>query len=175
MINSSRANQAKRLVGLGSAATSVRIPELYNIDLSNEIVPESVVEFLLFEQIGGQELLSVSRADTLNGQNVSYSIISNLSDVSSQYSPSNIVALPGVLPDLFKVFGLVLENHVPIIVVPENELSLRLINESPNSYVDIDDSSNTKNSLVIEFKNLQANYEVEVQILSSGLAEDTVI
>lgn len=175
MINSSRPLQAKRLVNPGSAPTSVRIPELYNIDLNNDVVPESVMEFLLFEQISGQELLSVSRTDILNGQNVSYSIIGNLVDVASQYSPSNIVSLPGILPDIFKVFGLVLENHVPEIDVPVAELGLKLVNESPNSYVDIDDSSNSKNSLVIEFKNMQANYEIELQILRSGLTEDTVI
>lgn len=174
-MQSPRANQASRLVNIGSGSTSVKIPELYNIALNNDVVPESVLEFLLFEQISGQELISISRSDMLNGQNVSYSIISNLVDVAAQYSPSNIVSLPGVLPDLFKVFGLVLENHIPIIEILPSELNSKLGNESPNSYVDIDDSSNTKNSLVLEFKNMQPNYDIEIQVLSSGLAEDTVI
>jgi hypothetical protein len=170
-----KANQPKRLVNLGSANTSVRIPELYNIELSNETVPESVLEFLLFEQIGGQELLSVSRSEILNGQNVSYSVVSNLSDVASQYSSENILSLPGTMPDLFKVYGLVLENYIPGLEFSTLDLSSKLPNESPNSYVDIDDSSNTKNSLIIEFKNMQANYEVEVQVMASGLVEDTVV
>lgn len=170
-----RANQPKRLVNPGSAVTSVKIPELYNIDLSSEVVPESLLEFLMFEQIGGQELISISRSDVLNGQNVSYSVISNLADISSQYSSENILSLPGTLPDLFKVFGLVLENYTPILEFSQLDLESKLTNESPNSYVDIDDSSNTKNNLVIEFKNMQANYEVEVQIMDSGLVEDTVV
>jgi hypothetical protein len=170
-----KANQPKRLVNIGSAVTSVRVPELYNIEMSNETVPESLLEFLLFEQIGGQELISISRADILNGQNVSYSVISNLSDISSQYSSDNILSLPGTLPDLFKVFGLVLENYTPILEFSELDLLSKLPSESPNSYVDIDASSNTKNSLILEFKNMQANYEVEVQIMDSGLVEDTVV
>lgn len=170
-----KANQPKRLVNLGSATTSVKIPELYNIDLSNEVVPESILEFLLFEQIGGQELLSISRTDILNGQNVSYGVISNLSDVSSQYSSENILSLPGTLPDLFKVFGLVLESFVPTLEFSQLDLASKLPNESPNSYVDIDPSSNTNNNLIIEFKNMQANYEVEIQIMDSGLVEDTVV
>lgn len=168
-------NQAKRLVNPGSAITSVKIPELYNIDLSSEVVPESILEFLLFEQIGGQELISISRTDILNGQNVSYSVISNLADISSQYSSENILSLPGTLPDLFKVFGLVLENYIPGLEFSQLDLQSKLPNESPNSYVDIDSSSNTKNNLIIEFKNMQANYEVEVQIMDSGLVEDTVV
>lgn len=174
-MSNARANQPKRLVNPGSAVTSVKIPELYNIDLSSEVVPESLLEFLMFEQIGGQELISISRADVLNGQNVSYSVISNLADISSQYSSENILSLPGTLPDLFKVFGLVLENYTPVLEFSQLELESKLPNESPNSYVDIDDSSNTKNNLVIEFKNMQANYEVEVQIMDSGLVEDTVV
>jgi hypothetical protein len=170
-----KANQPARLVNIGSAVTSVKVPELYNIDLSSEMVPESVLEFLMFEQLAGQELLSVSRSDILNGQNVSYGVIGNLSDVASQYSSDNILSLPGTLPDLFKVYGLVLENYVPLLTFSTLELASRLTNESPNSYVDIDDSSNTKNSLILEFKNMQANYDVEVQILSSGLVEDTVV
>jgi hypothetical protein len=170
-----RANQPTRLVNIGSAVTSIKIPELYNIDLSNEVVPESVLEFLLFEQIGGQELLSISRTDILNGQNVSYSVINNLSDISSQYSSGNIVSLPGTLPDLFKVFGLVLENYVPSLEFSQLDLESKLPNESPNSYVDIDESSNTINNLVLEFKNMQSNYEVEIQVMTAGLLEDTVV
>jgi hypothetical protein len=79
------------------------------------------------------------------------------------------------LPNLFKVFGLALENHIPAIEISEVEATLKLVNESPNSYVDIDDSSNTKNSLVIEFKNMQPNYDVEVQVLAYGIQEDTVV
>lgn len=174
-MSSARANQPKRLVNVGSAVTSVKIPELYNVDLSSETVPESLLEFLLFEQIGGQELISISRADVLNGQNASYTVINNLSDVASQYSSDNILSLPGTLPDLFKVYGLVLENYIPGLEFSQLDLQSKLPNESPNSYVDIDASSNTKNNLVIEFKNMQANYEVEVQIMDYGLVEDTVV
>lgn len=170
-----KANQPTRIVNIGSANTSVKIPELYNIDLSSETVPESLLEFLIFEQIGGQELLSISRTDMLNGQNVGYGIISNLNDIASQYASDNIVSLPGTLPNLFKVFGIPLENYIPNLEFSQLELTVKLTNESPNSYVDIDDTSNTKNSLILEFKNMQANYDVEVQILEAGLAEDTVV
>jgi hypothetical protein len=172
---SSRPNQPTRLVNVGSSVSSVKIPELYNIALNNDVVPESVLEFILFEQISGQELLSISRTDLLNGQNPDYGVIGNLADVSSDYSPSNILSLPGLLPNLFKVFGIVLENHIPTVEISENDEVSRLGNESPNSYVDIDDSSNTKNFLILEFKNMQQNYDVEVQVLSYGIQEDTVV
>jgi hypothetical protein len=168
-----RATQASRIVNLGSASTSVRIPELYNVDINSDVVPDSVLEYLLFEQIAGQELLLTSRTDLLNGQNVSYGVISNLTDLQLDYSPSNILAVPNTLPDLFKVYGLVLESYVPILDI---EVGGSLSgNESPNAYIDLSEESTTKNQLVIEFKNMQSNYDVEIQVLFSGIIKDTII
>jgi hypothetical protein len=168
-----KANQASRIVNVGSSNTAVKIPELYNVDINTDVVPESVLEFLLFEQIAGQELLLTSRTDLLNGQNVSYGVISNLTDLQLEYSPSNILAVPNTLPDLFKVYGLVLESYVPVLDLESGgPLSG---NESPNAYIDLGDESTTKNQLIIEFKNMQSNYDVEIQVLYSGIIEDTVI
>jgi hypothetical protein len=172
-MNQSRANQASRIVNIGSANTSVKIPELYNVDINSDVVPDSVLEYLLFEQIAGQELLLTSRTDLLNGQNVSYGVISNLTDLQLDYSPSNILAVPNTLPDLFKVYGLVLESYVPILEI-EAGGSLSG-NESPNAYIDLSEESTTKNQLVIEFKNMQSNYDVEIQVLFSGIIKDTII
>ena len=80
-----RANQAKRIGEFGSP--NVKVPDLYDIERGDDAIPESVMEYLLFEQIGGQELLLSSRSDMLNGTNPSYSIISNLVDLNFQYSP----------------------------------------------------------------------------------------
>lgn len=172
-----RANQPKDLFGTNGKSNnidvSVKIPELYNVELNDGTVPDALLEFLIFEQVSGQELLSVSRADMLNGQNVSYSVLSNMQNVASDYSPSNIISVPNTLPDLFKNYGIVLENYVPELTIAADS-DIQQGNESPNSYVDIDDSSDTHNSLIVEFKNLQSNYSVELQILKTGTIDDTL-
>lgn len=154
-----RANQAKRIGEFGSP--NVKVPDLYDIERGNDAIPESIMEYLLFEQIGGQELLLSSRSDMLNGTNPSYSIISNLVDLNFQYSPYNIISLPNALPDIFKRYSIVLENYVP-------NTSSSEINESPNAYVEEDSDSNNYKSIVIEFKNVQPNQQIELQVLADG-------
>jgi len=151
---SAKATQATKIGEFGSP--NIRVPDLYDIERGNDSLPESVLEYLLFEQIGGQELLSVSRTDTLNGTNPSYSIISNLVDLRFQYAPSNIISLPNALPDIFKQYSIVLEKYVPEVSIAEGD--------SPNAYINTD----SENSLVLEFKNMQPNQQVELQILSTG-------
>jgi len=151
---SAKATQATKIGEFGSP--NIRVPDLYDIERGNDSLPESVLEYLLFEQIGGQELLSVSRTDTLNGTNPSYSIISNLVDLRFQYAPSNIISLPNALPDIFKQYSIVLERYVPEVSIAEGD--------SPNAYINTD----SENSLVLEFKNMQPNQQVELQILSTG-------
>lgn len=162
-MQNSRANQPKNIGQLGSP--NVRIPDLYDIERGNDAIPESVMEYLLFEQIGGQEMLSLSRTDTLNGTNPSYSIVSNLVDLRFRYSPSNIISIPNALPDIFKRFSIVLENYVPEIEAGQNGC--------PNGYVDLNDQSNNYKSLVLEFKNIQPNQRVEVEIMNSGIISET--
>lgn len=158
MTQPARANQAKKIGEFGSP--NVKVPELYDIERGNDAIPDALLEYLLFEQIGGQELLLLSRTDTLNGTNPSYSIISNLVDLRFQYAPSNIISLPNALPDIFKRYSIVLDRYVP-------ELD-NANNDCPNGYVELEATSSTFNSLILEFKNIQPNQQVEVQIMSDG-------
>jgi hypothetical protein len=158
MTQPARANQAKKIGEFGSP--NVKVPELYDIERGNDSIPDALLEYLLFEQIGGQELLLLSRTDTLNGTNPSYSIISNLVDLRFQYAPSNIISLPNSLPDIFKRYSIVLDRYVP-------ELD-NANNDCPNGYVELETTSSTFNSLILEFKNIQPNQQVEVQIMSDG-------
>ena len=162
-----RANQATRIGQFGSP--NIKVPDLYDIERGDDAIPEAIMEYLLFEQIGGQELLLSSRSDMLNGTNQSYSIISNLVDLNFQYSPYNIISLPNSLPDIFKRYSVVLENYVPETTQTNPNLTPKSeINESPNAYVDQDIDSNNYQSVVIEFKNVQPNQQVELQVLANG-------
>lgn len=162
-MQSSKANQAKNIGQFGSP--NVRVPDLYDIERDNAAIPESLMEYLLFEQIGGQEMLMLSRTDTLNGTNPSYSIISNLVDLRFQYAPNNIISLPNALPDIFKRYSIILENYVPELELGQDGC--------PNGYVDLNNQSNNYKSLILEFKNIQPNQKVEVEILNAGAVTET--
>ena len=48
---------------------------------------------LIFENIGGQELINISRNDTINGQEISYQPIKNVKLLQQSYNPNNILGI----------------------------------------------------------------------------------
>jgi len=108
---------------------------------------EALLE-LYFEDIGGLELASLSRADAIDGQDVSYSPIKNLSSIRRRYNPNNIISSATSLETYFSRFGI--------------DLLKRGVS-SP--YVD------ESGSVIIEVNNILSDEEIEVQILSNGTIE----
>ena len=66
-----------------SKAIKVATPDILLFDESS--VPVDIMTELIFEDIGGQEIITISRNDIINGQEVSYSLIGNLSKIQKQY------------------------------------------------------------------------------------------
>ena len=83
------------------------------IQFNDETQSIELMTQLLFEDIGGIELLTISRNDILNGQNVSYKLISNTSELAKVYGPKKLVEMPGSIDETFKNFGLKFSTHVP--------------------------------------------------------------
>jgi hypothetical protein len=111
---------------------------------------------LIFEDIGGQELINVARNDTVNGQTISYQPIKNLTSIQQQYNPNNILSLQDTSDKYFINFPIKLENYV--------------LNEGNGSgpsgeYVYIDTETG---DLIIELANLETDQQLEVEISQSG-------
>ena len=123
---------------------------LFNDD---EIPVDAMVD-LLFENIGGQELLTIARADTVNGQKVLYQPIKNLGILKDQYNPNNIIRLQNTSDKFFSNFSIKLSDKIPVVG-----------NGSNGSNVYLDSSGN----LVIEFINLENDEQAEIEITSSGI------
>lgn len=111
-----------------------------NSDISAEVLLE-----LYFEDVGGLELASLSRADAIDGQTATYSPIKNLSSVRRRYNPNNIISSASSIETYFSRFGI--------------DLLKRGVNYP---YVD-----NT-GAVVIEVDEVLSDEEIEVQILSNG-------
>jgi hypothetical protein len=127
---------------------------LSHIALTNPELPIEVMTDLIFENIGGQELINISRHDIINGQDVSYSPIKNLKDIYIQYNPNNIIRLEGTSDTYFKNFPIKLESKLPA------------YGTGPNGEVVYIDP--TTGDLVINISSLEPDEQVDIEILEGG-------
>lgn len=130
----------------------VATPEL--IALSNPILDIEIMADMIFENIGGQELINIARNDVINGQDVIYSPIKNLKDLYLQYNPNNIIRLENTADTYFKNFPIRLESKLPF------------FGTGPNGEVVYIDP--VTGDLVINVSSLDPDEQVDVQILNSG-------
>lgn len=122
---------------------------LYNDDQ----VDTDILADLLFEDIGGQELLSITRHDTVNGQETSYQIIKNLQLLQQEYNTNSLLKIQQTSDKVFANFPIKLQDKIPN------------VGSGPaGEYVYF--SSN--GDLILEFINLDLSEEIEIQIASNG-------
>ena len=119
---------------------------------------EAMVD-LLFENIGGQELLQIARYDTVNGQEVLYQPIKNLNIIQEEYNPNNILKLQQTSDRIFGNFPIKIDPTTPDTVVAD---PATIEDSVGNVYLDID------GNIVIEITNLEGNEQVEVEITRNG-------
>ena len=117
-------------------------------------LPIEVMSDLIFENIGGQELISITRSDIVNGQKISYQPIKNLSSIQQQYNPNNILGLQQTANRFFAGFSIKLEDKIP-------EIGNGINGE--NVYFD-----QKTGDLIIEFINLNNDEQIETQITVNG-------
>lgn len=115
--------------------------------------PLEAMADIIFENIGGHELINIARNDTINGQSVSYNVIKNLTTIQQEYNPLNIVGLQGSSDKIFSNFAINLTEKVPVV---GNGIG------GSNVYF------NSAGDLIIELVNLSSDDQVEVQISLSG-------
>lgn len=125
----------------------------------DDSVPIEVMADLIFENIGGQELINIARNDLISGQNIIYSPIKNLNLLAQQYNSRNILPLSNTSDAYFKNFPIKLESKIPTVGTGPNEEIVYLEN----------------GNLVINVINLAADEEVEIQIIVDGeIFDDTI-
>jgi hypothetical protein len=137
----------------------VATPDLFVF--KDEVVPIEVMTDLIFENIGGQELINISRHDIISGQSIMYSPIKNMSRLYLQYNPQNILNIQDTSATYFRNYPIKLEASIP----------------SPGSgpdgetvFIDPDTGD-----LVIEVVNLEPDEQIDVQVLISGTLLDGTI
>lgn len=146
-----------------TVAGDVRIatPDLMVKLVNESAMQPDIMTDLIFELIGGQEIINISRSDLVNGQNIKYQPIKNLSDISFQYNSKNILSLENTSETVFNNFPIKLETHIPF------------VGNGPNGtpvYIEP-----TTGNLIIDVINMETGEQIEVQIMTSGtLLDDTI-
>jgi len=151
-----------RSVKIATPDLIIRDEEEMSIDIMTD---------LIFEDIGGQELATISRHDLVNGQKILYSPIKNLTDLYLQYNPNNILRLYSS-DSYFKSLSLSILDHLPEcgngydLIEKEGEPDKTKWTKVPNCksvYIDP-----ITGDLVINLINVKDGEQAEVQILTSG-------
>jgi LysM repeat protein len=123
------------------------------IQFNDAVLLNDAFADILFEQVGGQELLSIARHDTVNGQEVSYQPIKNLGILQNDFNPNNIIKLQKTSDTYFRNFTINLFDKIP-----------KVGNGADGSNIYLDSSGN----LVIEFVNLIDGEDIDVEISEDG-------
>lgn len=162
-------------------STSVKIATPDLIIFGDELLSIETMTDLIFEDIGGYELATISRHDLVNGQKVSYSPIKNLTDLYLQYNSNNILRLESsdsYFKSLsFSIFDRLPECGTGYDISPPinnlNEIDKTKWTKTPNCksvYIDP-----ITGDLVINLINTRNDEQLEVQVLSSGdVFNDTI-
>jgi hypothetical protein len=141
---------------------------------------------LIFENIGGYELATISRHDLVNGQKVSYSPIKNLTDLYLQYNPNNILRLQSS-DSYFNSLSFSIFDRLPecgtgydITPPPPPENDPGYIEKDKNKWIKTPNCKSVyidpiTGDLVINLINTRKDEQLEVQVLSSGdVFSDTI-
>lgn len=132
-----------------------------DILLESNVIATPVMYSLLFEDIGGKELISIARNDTVNGQNVAYNPIKNLSSLGLKYGPQTLVPVQGSSRTIFDNFSIKLDKKIP--------------DSGTGPFGEIVYIEEATRDLIVNVINLAEDERVEVQILSRGdILDDTI-
>lgn len=157
-IGSQSNSQSADNVG-GTRAVKIASPDIVLVD--QETLPVELLSKMIFEEIGGQQLLAVSRHDIVNGQQVIYRPIANIPQIAIAYNSGNIIPIQDPNKEIFAKFAIDFAKKIP---------SFReVINNGIVSF----DANNENIEILVQ--NMAPGEEIEVQILSSGQTFDDTI
>lgn len=135
-----------------SSTTPVKTATPDLIVFEETLVDADTMVDLIFEDIGGQEIIDISRNDLIDGQNTFYKPIKNVSAIYSEYNPQNILAIGDSSRSYFDNFPIKIDNYIP----------QSISDGYPNNiYIELNSGD-----LIIELENLPDDEQVQVQIFN---------
>jgi hypothetical protein len=152
-----------------SQDNSVKIATPDLILLNDEAMSIEIMTDLIFEDIGGYELATISRHDLVNGQKVIYTPIKNLTDLYLQYNPNNVLRLQAS-DSYLKSLSLSIFDHLPVCGTGYDMVDGVKVPNCKSVYIDP-----ISGDLVINLVNVKEGEQAEINILNSGsIFDDTI-
>lgn len=132
----------------------VKTAPIDTVLINDDTLPIEIMRDLIFENLGGQELINIARNDTVNGQKIIYQPIANLFSIQQEYNSNNIVSIEGTANKYFQNFPINFDSKVP------------QKGTGPNlDHVYIDPQNG---NLTVEAINIEGDEQIEIQIVIDG-------
>jgi hypothetical protein len=139
------------------AEAVVKSANIETILFNDEEFSSEFLVDLLFESVAGQELLTIARNDTVNGQDVVYQPFKNLNILQDTYNPTKLLAIYDTSESFFGAFAIDLRSKIPLVGTGIG---------GKNYYL------TSLGDLVIEVVNIASDEQVEFQVADSGTIEE---
>lgn len=117
-------------------------------------IDAGLLNTILIENLGGQELINIARHDLISGQRIDYQPVRGISRSGSDGDALSLVSLQGTSDTVFNNFSIRLEDKIPYTKQP-----VEIVN----------------NEIVVNVVNLEVDERVEVQIVEYGYVLDGTI
>jgi hypothetical protein len=148
-------------------SVKIATPDLILQD--QDVMSIDIMTDLIFEDIGGHELATISRHDLVNGQKIIYTPIKNLTDLYLQYNPNNVLRLQSS-DSFFKSLSLSILDHLPECGNGYDLVDGVKVPNCKSVYIDP-----ISGDLIINLINIKDGEQAEVQVLTSGDVYDGTI
>lgn len=135
----------------GASPVKTATPDIITID--QETLPAELMTSLIFENIGGQELISISRHDLISGSNMDFQSIKNLNEIYLNHNSLNIIPMPDSATVYEKNFPISWASHI-----------VEEFSSADSTHILIDPIAKELQILVT---NMKPGEQIEVEVLSS--------
>lgn len=132
----------------------VKVAEPQYIIVGEEEISIETMSNLIFEDIGGQEIINIDRNDTVFGSNLVYDNIYNSSKILQNYNSYTLAPVFQTSYEYFKNFTINLDQKIPNVGNGANGI---------NVYIE-----SLTGDLIVELINIEDDEQVEISILTNG-------
>lgn len=143
----------KPIPATSNNAVKPATPDL--IQFNDADIPIEYMTDLLFEQVGGQEIISISRNDIVNGQQVKYAPIKNISQVGVNYNPQNLFSITDTTSSYFNNYSINFDEKVP-------EVGSEEVANQVKEVVYVDE---TTGDIIVNVINMRTGEQVEISVV----------
>lgn len=142
---------------------AIKLPSRDVVNIESQPTSYSEIDFLLFRQIGGTELITLVRNDTILSEDNLYSVISDVNKTKISFDPSLLLTNKASYQSIFNGFQIKLTEKIP-----EENMYEKSQNEYTPEYSLLTNAYWDGENLVIEVENFRDTELMQIEIETDG-------